>query len=215
MRQSRRSPDRYGCDADACAVKHRTVGASAHGLRTAARAIARGAVVAYPTEAVYGLGCDPRNAAAVRRILQIKGRDESKGLILIAAEFAALEPFVEPLDADSMAAIQVTWPGPNTWLLPARADTPRWLTGRHDTLAVRVTAHPLAAALCRTWERTGGCGALVSTSANRSNRPPVRTALGVRLQLGDGPDLLVNGPCGGANRPSVIRDGRSGRVLRG
>lgn len=192
-----------------------SVGASPHALRIAARSLVRGGVVAYPTEAVYGLGCDPRNAAAVRRILAIKGRDESKGLILIAADFSALESFVECLDADSMALIRATWPGPNTWLLPARADTPRWLTGAHETLAVRVTAHPVAAALCRAWERIGGSGALVSTSANPSNRSPARTALGVRLQLGAAPDLLMNAPCGGADRPSVIRDGRSGRVLRG
>jgi L-threonylcarbamoyladenylate synthase len=190
------------------------VGSSPHGLRTAARAIASGAVIAYPTEAVYGLGCDPFDAAAVRRILAIKCRAEDKGLILIAADFDALAPFVEPLDPRRMAEIQSSWPGPNTWLLPARPDTPSWLTGSHDTLAVRVTAHPVAAALRRAWSRLGG-GALVSTSANLSGREPVRTVLGIRLQLDAAPDLVVTGRCGGNARPSTIRDGRSGRVLRG
>ncbi|MGB5733076.1 MAG: Sua5/YciO/YrdC/YwlC family protein [Thiohalocapsa sp.] len=217
MKRHRPRPKRRRFDPGARTTGDRSgiVGTTAHGLRIAARAAGAGAVIAYPTEAVYGLGCDPCNATVVRRILAIKGRDESKGLILIAADFSALEPFVEPLAADAMAAIQRTWPGPNTWLLPARAETPSWLTGVHDTLAVRVTAHPVAAALCRAWGRSGGSGALVSTSANRSARPPVRSALCVRLQLGDAPDLLVSGPCGGADRPSVIRDGRSGRVLRG
>lgn len=191
-----------------------SVGTTAHGLRTAARVIAAGGVVAYPTEAVYGLGCDPLNPEAVRRILAIKQRDEAKGLILIAASLDALLTFVEPLHGARMREIQATWPGPHTWLLPARPDTPGWLTGAHDTLAVRITGHAGAAALCRAWSKIGS-GALVSTSANRSGRPPVRRALDVRLQLGAAPDLLVNGPCGNRSRPSTIRDGGSGRVLRG
>ena len=191
-----------------------SVGTSPHALRTAARVIAAGGVVAYPTEAVYGLGCDPLDANAVRRILAIKQRGEDKGLILIAADFGALRPFVEILDDERMAEISSTWPGPNTWLLPARPDTPRWLTGTFDTLAVRVTGHAGAADLCRAWANFG-CGALVSTSANLSGRPPVRTALHVRLQLHDAPDLIVAGPCGRHPRPSTIRDGRSGRLLRG
>ena len=203
----------HGASGRACGggvgVLNGFVGTTRHGLRRAARAIAAGAVVAYPTEAVYGLGCDPLNAPAVRRILEIKQRGEDKGLILIAAHFAALRPFVEPLDAARMDEIASTWPGPNTWLLPARAETPRWLTGVHDTLAVRVTGHPIAAALCEAWG-----GALVSTSANPSGRPPARSALDVRRQLGEGPELVVVGPCGGEARPSTIRDARSGRVLR-
>lgn len=199
----------------------RSVGASPHGLRVAARAVAAGAVIAYPTEAVYGIGCDPLDAAAVYRLLAIKNRDEAKGLILIAAHFDALAPFVEPLDAARMAEIQATWPGPNTWLLPARPETPPWLTGAHDTLAVRVTAHPVAAALCQACARSSaqsatheGGGALVSTSANLGEHEPSRTALGVRLRLAGAPDLIVTGPCGGDRRPSTIRDGRTGRILR-
>lgn len=153
----------------------------------------------------------------------IKQRDITKGLILIAADFDALVPFVEPLDDTRMAAIQATWPGPNTWLMPARPETPPWLTGAHDSIAVRVTAHPVAAALCRAHARlTSGsgslwgsrAGALVSTSANLSNRQPSRNALGVRLQLANAPDLIVTGTCDVNARPSTIRDARTGRVLR-
>ena len=178
-------------------------------LREVARAVAAGAVIAYPTEAVYGLGCDPCNARAVRRILEIKRRPEHQGLILIAADFSQLEAFVEPPDASVMRRIWPTWPGPVTWLLPARSVTPRWLTGRHDTLAVRVTAHPLAAALCRA------AGALVSTSANRSGHPPARSALQVRLRLDGDVDDILAGDCGGRAQPSTIRDGRTGEVIRG
>jgi L-threonylcarbamoyladenylate synthase len=194
-----------------------SVGTTPFGLRQAARVVSRGGIIAYPTEAVFGLGCDPLDADAVLRILHIKGRDIDKGLILIAADFGALLPYVEPLDATRMVEIRASWPGPNTWLLPARAHVPSWLTGSHDTLAVRVTGHPVAAALCRACARCGthiGSGALVSTSANRSGLEPARTALGVRRQLGSGPDLLVAGRCGIHPKPSTIRDGRTGRVLR-
>ena len=179
-------------------------------LRAAARAVKSGGLIAYPTEAVYGLGCDPRNEEAVRRLLALKRRPMHKGLILIAASFEQLEPFLQPLTQANRARLAATWPGPHTWLIPTRPDTPRWLRGRHETLAVRVTAHPLAAALCRA------CGhPLVSTSANRSARPPARTALAVRQQLGAALDYLLPGPTGGAAQPTAIRDLRTGNLVRG
>ena len=180
-----------------------------HRLRLAARVIADGGLVAYPTEAVYGLGCDPWNRAAIMRLLAIKRRDPAKGLILIAALPDQLAPFVCALPPERMAEILASWPGPNTWLLPVRPQTPDWLSGRFDTLAVRVTDHPLAAGLCR-----GYGGAIVSTSANVADRPPARSAFGVRRSLPGGTDLILAGACGGADRPSTIRDGRTGRVLR-
>ncbi|MCG6861940.1 MAG: threonylcarbamoyl-AMP synthase [Chromatiaceae bacterium] len=180
-----------------------------HKLRLAARCIEAGGIIAYPTEAVYGLGCDPWNSDAVRRLLVIKRRPEYKGLILIAADFTQLEPFVEPLEKARMQAIFATWPGPVTWLLPARAETPNCLTGRYSTVAVRVTAHGLAAALCRSAD-----SALVSTSANISDRPPARTPLQVRLALGSLVDLVLPGRCGTRTQPSTIRDGRTGVMVR-
>jgi L-threonylcarbamoyladenylate synthase len=179
-------------------------------LRAAARVVKFGGLIAYPTEAVYGLGCDPRNEAAVRRLLALKRRPMHKGLILIAASFEQLEPFLQPLSASDRARLAATWPGPYTWLIPARPDTPRCLRGRHDTLAVRVTSHRLAAALCRA------CGyPLVSTSANLSGHPPARTALAVRRQLGSNLDYLLPGPTGGAAQPTEIRDLHTGRRVRG
>lgn len=178
-------------------------------LRGIARCLRTGAVIAYPTEAVYGLGCDPRNPSAVRRLLTIKRRPLHKGLILIAAEFEQLQPFVEPLTEAERAQLAATWPGPVTWLLPAKPRVPPWLRGRHTTLAVRVTAHPVAVALCRAF-----AGPLVSTSANLSGRPPGRNVLIVRRQLAAMVDYVVPGSVGGAARPSEIRDLRSGRVIR-
>jgi L-threonylcarbamoyladenylate synthase len=178
-------------------------------LKRAARIVSSGGVIAYPTEAVFGLGCDPVNEAAVRRLLAIKQRSPAKGLILIAADFTQLQAFLKPLESTHQARLWATWPGPVTWLVPAKNTVPTWLRGRHPTLAVRVTAHPLAAALCRIWG-----GPLVSTSANRSGRSPACSALAVRRQLGRQVDYVVPGSVGGAKRPTEIRDLLSGRVIR-
>jgi L-threonylcarbamoyladenylate synthase len=173
------------------------------------RLLRRGGVIAYPTEAVYGLGCDPRNRAAVQRLLALKRRSWKKGLILIAADFSQLQPFIRPLSAAVRARIMPTWPGPVTWLLPARSDVPRWLRGQSSKIAVRVTAHPPVVRLCRAFG-----GALVSTSANRSGQPPARQASEVRRQFGAELDYILPGATGGRLLPSAIRDGLSGEVAR-
>lgn len=177
--------------------------------RAAQKVLARGGVVAYPTEAVYGLGCDPANATAVERLLQLKHRSWRKGLILIAAEFDALRPWTAPLTPEMEARVTATWPGPVTWLLPAAADCPPCLRGEHETLAVRVTAHPIAAALCRAWG-----GALVSTSANPAGEPPARAADEVRRRFPEGIDLVIEGAVGGLTGPTPIRDARSDTTVR-
>lgn len=178
-------------------------------LEPACRALAAGGIVAYPTEAVFGLGCDPASEAAVMRLLTLKQRPASKGLILIAHELAALAPWLAPLDDLMRARVEPTWPGAATWLLPAAPDVPAHVRGQHDTLAVRVTAHPIAAALCRAWG-----GPLVSTSANRAGDAPARDADRVRQIFGDDVAIVVDGPLGGLDRPTPIRDGRTGRTVR-
>lgn len=182
-------------------------GAAAYDAAVAA--LRRGGIVAYPTEAVYGLGCDPANAEAVARVLKLKQRPERKGLILIAADEAALQPWLAPIDAATRARIHPTWPGPTTWLLPAADDCPVCLRGEHETLAVRVTAHPVAAELCRAWG-----GALVSTSANLSGGNPVRDADAARELFGTDVEAVVEGAVGERERPTPIRDARTGRTLR-
>ena len=181
---------------------------SPHRLHLAARVLREGGVIAYPTEAVFGLGCDPLNRDAVMRLLAIKRRPVEKGLILIASTFDQLLPFVVLPRPDLQQQLDASWPGPVTWLLPARPDTPRWLRGTHASLAVRVTAHPGAAALCNAFG-----GPIVSTSANILGRPPARTPLQVRLRC-PGVDLVVNGPTGGLRRPTEIGDAVSGARIR-
>ena len=178
-------------------------------LRMAARVLRAGGVVAYPTEGVFGLGCDPLDPDAVRRVLALKGRSARTGLILIAADYAQVRPFLLPPGKQLGRRLRGDWPGPVTWVLPAAAGVPGWLTGGRDTLAVRVTAHPLAATLCRTFGR-----ALVSTSANRSGAAPARSALAVRRLFGEAVDLILHGPLGNLRGPTPIRDGTTGGLLR-
>lgn len=177
-------------------------------LTQAVSALRAGQVIAYPTEAVWGLGCDPYDEAAVRRLFALKGRSEAKGLILIAADIAQIEPWLAALTPAQREAAHATWPGPYTWVVPAPA-APRWLRGDHDSLAVRVSAHPGVQALCRAWG-----GPLVSTSANRSGEPPLADAEALREAFGEGLGFILPGALGGDAKPSEIRDAVSGAVLR-
>lgn len=182
-------------------------------LSQAVRHLRRGGVIAYPTEGVFGLGCDPLNERAVAEILALKGRAASKGLILIAADFDQLLPFVSPPPAPVvLERILDSWPGPVTWILPAAPCVPAWLTGGRRTLACRVTDHPIAARLCRAFGRS-----LVSTSANPSGRPPAKSLLQVRRYFGRlrGRPLVIPGSLGGLEGPTPIYDALTGRCLRG
>ena len=176
-------------------------------IRRAARVLDDGGVIAYPTEGVYGLGCLPDDYAAVSRILEIKGRDPGKGLVVIAATLAQVDDWIElpPNPPDLSSSIDK----PVTWILPATDAVPWWIRGEHAGVAVRLTAHPVANALC---EAAGS--PLVSTSANVSGHPPARNPYILRRQFSRLVDCIVPGRCGPAGSASEIRDLVSGKVLR-
>jgi L-threonylcarbamoyladenylate synthase len=180
-------------------------------LAKAIKALKVGEVIAYPTEAVFGVGCDPDNSQAIALLLALKQREKSKGLILIAADYQQLLPYVDDraLSAAQMQLLQQSWPGPVTWVLPARAGLTDWLTGQFDTIAVRVSDHPLVQQLCRAYGKP-----LTSTSANLSGLPACRTAAQVRLQLGEQLNVILDAPTCGRNNPSEIRDIRTGHIFR-
>lgn len=178
-------------------------------IKKAARIIQAGGIVAYPTEAVYGLGCDPLNLETLLELVAIKGRNLSKGFILIAAEIMDLLPFLAPMSEDIYARVAATTQSPVTWVLPADSTVPELLTGGRDTLAVRVTAHPVAAALCRAVGFP-----LVSTSANRSGHTPARNAHAVRHVFGELIDFVLPGSVGPLTQPTPLRDGVTGKILR-
>jgi|GEM_PF-17220 len=180
-------------------------------LNPCVAALRAGGVVAYPTEAVFGLGCDPRNRAAFDKLFALKQRPPTQGVLLIGADFDQVAAYID-LAATPRAAIeraQATWPGPHTWIFPRAADVPDWIAGGHAGIALRVTAHVPAAQLCRAFG-----GALVSTSANRHGEPPTRTAADVRAAFGDMLDAILNAATGGLERPTPIRDAISGESVR-
>ena len=167
-----------------------------------------GGIIAYPTESCFGLGCDPKNRIAIRRLLKLKGRPQHKGLILIASNLRQLMPYMAPVDKTQQQQIQASWPGPHTWLVPATKNCPPWLTGDHNTIAVRVTAHRPAARLCRS----AGM-ALVSTSANHSGCKPARTARECCRLFGTQVKIIC-GHIGRQRKPSTIQDLKTGKLIR-
>lgn len=176
--------------------------------RLLAAYLKRGGVIAYPTESCYGLGCDPRNRRAVQRILKLKQRPQRKGLILIASHYQQVARYLQPLKPVGQQKLQAEGAQAVTYLMPVKPSCPRWLRGEHDTLAVRLAAHPFAKSLCRSAGR-----ALVSTSANRSGGKPAKTCAECRRLFGKRVWVL-RGRVGKRKQPSTIRAWSDGRIVR-
>lgn len=179
-----------------------------HGTAALHAYLARGGVIAYPTESCFGLGCDPRHPGALKRLLRIKGRGASKGLLLLADRVERFRPFIRPLEPATLSHMKRLWPGPVSWIVPASTACPPLLTGQRETVAIRVTAHDAAARLCR---RLGM--ALVSTSANKSGRQPAKTAAQCRRIFG-ARVRVIEGRIGLRRRPSTLIDLATGKILR-
>ncbi len=169
-----------------------------------------GGVIAYPTEAVYGLGCDPFNLQAVEKLFHVKQRPVQKGLILIAASVEQISSYVELKGRSWEVEVLASWPGPMTWVLPvkATANLPDWITGGRKTVAIRVSAHPTVQALCNEFGQP-----IVSTSANLSKQEPARSCAEIK-QLFQESVWCLEGELGELSQPTQIRDALSGQVLR-
>jgi L-threonylcarbamoyladenylate synthase len=178
----------------------------------AVSALREGRVIAYPTESVWGLGCDPWNEQAVLALLRLKQRPVEKGLILIASDIEQVEPYLAQLTTQQRDVVLASWSDAveqaSTWLVPVTLDTPSWISGEHSQVAIRVTKHKQTQALCRSFGKP-----IVSTSANPSGEPAAINALMVRQYFQD-QVFILDGETSGAKQPSVIRDVETGRVLR-
>jgi L-threonylcarbamoyladenylate synthase len=168
----------------------------------------RGGLIAYPTESCYGLGCDPDNRRAVHRILKLKQRPQNKGLILIASDYCQVARYLQPLTMDEQHKLVSAGAQSITYLMPVKPSCPRWLRGAHDTLAVRLTAHPFARQLCRSVD-----SALVSTSANRSGQRPAKTYAECLRRFGKKVWVLP-GRVGKRKKPSTIKVWGDGKIIR-
>ncbi|WP_133405438.1 L-threonylcarbamoyladenylate synthase [Parashewanella tropica] len=170
-----------------------------------------GGIIAYPTEGVYGLGCDPDNVDSIERLLQIKQRPWEKGLIIVASDFAQLDDYVDftQLSTDQIEKVKSHWPGAVTQIMPAHASVSPKLRGQFDTIAVRISAHPTVIELCNSLGKP-----LVSTSANIAGEPPAMSGEEIEAQFSEQVDALIEGELGGRKQPSTIIDARTGQVLR-
>ena len=168
-------------------------------LNRFAHALSQGAVFGYPTDTIWGFGCHPLFASSVARILQIKNRSPDKGLILLSSSLEYCLTYVG-LDSEQLEPVHRATDHPTTWLVPASGECPAWIRGNYPTVAIRITNHPLLEFLCERLQAP-----VVSTSANRSGKSPVRNAVQMRKQFGDELDFIVSGFATGSNRPSEIK----------
>ena len=174
-------------------------------------ALNQGGVIAYPTESCFGLGCDPDNEQAVEKILEFKQRPKEKGVILIASDYSQLTRYIDDkaIPQDKRYQVFSHWPGPFTLLLPIKKGVPDFLTGQFDTLAVRVTAHPIARELCRRFGKP-----IVSTSANLSGQDSAKSAQEVANVFGTQLDYILAGSIGASDKPSTIINPLTQEVFR-
>jgi len=178
-------------------------------LQQATHALREGGIIAYPTEAVWGLGCNPENEAAVMRLLNLKHRAVEKGLILVAANIEQFAPYLTEITAEHYEQLQASWPSFQTWVVPTSQVVPHWLRGNHSGIALRVSAHPIVRELCQSFG-----GPLVSTSANPSTQPAALNIEQVEHYFSDQLAFILPGDVSGAGAPSPIIDIITGKPLR-
>jgi len=177
-------------------------------LRQAVNLLNKGGVIAYPTETVYGLGCDPLDFNAVTHLCEIKQRSLDKGLILIASTIEQILPYVS-ISRAALKPLTQKQTRPTSWVIPASDHCPTWLRGKHNGIAVRICTHPVARQLC---DLAGY--PLVSTSANISQQPVASTPLAIQQTFMGNIDLIIHDECGHQAAHSVIKDLISHKVFR-
>jgi L-threonylcarbamoyladenylate synthase len=176
-------------------------------LDDARACLRQGKILAYPTEAVYGLGCDPFNQQAVDKLLVLKQRNADKGFIVLIANWDQLAPLIAQVSDEILQVVSDTWPGPVTWVFPKSSRIPSSISGLHECIAIRMTAHPLARELCIN-------GPIISTSANLSGCEPAHDLASLYGQFPFGVDVFLDGSLGGLSQPSQIYDALSRHRLR-
>jgi L-threonylcarbamoyladenylate synthase len=169
----------------------------------------QGAIIACPTEGVWGLSCDPLNQQAVQRLLALKKRSVEKGLILITDNWENAKNWMDLSAPNLWKKIQLKTERPTTWILPASPIVPSWIRGEHTSIAVRCIQHPVAQSICAAFGSP-----LISTSANLSGESPCLTLTDVEQQFGNQIDYIVPAKTQGINKPSQIVEALTGKILR-
>lgn len=177
-------------------------------INQAVKVLHEGGIIAYPTEGVFGLGCDPFNETAVLRLLKIKQRSVEKGLILIASSWSQAKDLVK-IDLYKNCAIKPSSKNPVTWVFPAAKKVPHWVSGRFSSVAIRVTLHPIAKKLCQKFG-----GPIISTSANVVDKNPARNVKQLSKQFVRAVDFIISGRIGSLKKPTEIRDVKTNKLIR-
>jgi len=176
----------------------------------AVMALRNSGVIAYPTEAVWGLGCDPYNQKAVSKLLELKNRPVDKGLILVAADVSQLGDLYFNLPNSLQNQLLQPRQHPTTWLIEDDFNiVPSYIKGQHSAVAVRISAYPLVQQLCESFDAM-----IVSTSANPSACSPALSLEQCQSYFDLNIDCYVDGALGDNDKPSQIIDLSSGLVLR-
>ncbi|MCH9644291.1 MAG: threonylcarbamoyl-AMP synthase [Gammaproteobacteria bacterium] len=178
-------------------------------IKAAAQALRQGKIIAYPTESVFGFGCDPFNHDAITSLLQLKNRPFYKGFILVAADWEQVESLTQQISPMLLWQIQNTWPGPITWVFPASHEVPEWIRGNNENVALRISDHPIIQEICKVYG-----GPIVSTSANVSGEIPTANYNTTKMAYGDKVAYIVPGETGGLSKPTKICDAITGDILR-
>jgi L-threonylcarbamoyladenylate synthase len=187
-------------------------------MSDAASVLLAGGLVAFPTETVYGLGADACNAAAVTRIYSVKGRPADHPLIVHVASMDGLGDWARDVPTYAIALARDYWPGPMTLIVPRSDLAGDFVTGRQDTVGVRVPAHPVALGLLEAFAVAGGKG-VAAPSANRFGNVSPTTANAVAAELGDylanGDQILDGGACDVGVESTIIDcTGDTPKILR-
>ncbi|MGQ0810569.1 MAG: L-threonylcarbamoyladenylate synthase [Nitrospiraceae bacterium] len=172
-------------------------------IHAATQVVADSGIIAFPTESFYGLGVNPMDAQAVARLCSIKSRPSGKPILVLIGDPGQLSSLISQIPPAARVLMEQLWPGPLTIIFPASNLLPGMLTGDTGTIGIRLTAHPLTAAVLRR------VGPLTGTSANRSGEPPGQTPEEVQAQLGSEIDLILDGGRSPGGVPSTVIDARS------
>ncbi|MFK8011538.1 MAG: L-threonylcarbamoyladenylate synthase [Marinicellaceae bacterium] len=183
-------------------VKDKLINQAVDSLKT-------GGTIVYPTESVYGLGCNPFDEEAVNGLLSLKQRHVSKGLILIASHIQQILPMIKPSNSNDLARALKTWPGHHTWIFPKTKLVPDWVSGEHNSVAVRVSNHPIVIKLCNKYNSP-----IISTSANISEQNTLKTIKEIRSVFGNRINYYLDAPTGTEKKPSTIHLAHSDAIIR-
>ncbi len=182
-------------------------------IRPALEALRAGAIVAYPTETFYGLAVDPENELAVAALYALKRRSRKKALSLLIPEREFLPSIVDSTPAPYQKLIHRFWPGPLTLIFKKKKNSLSFITGEDDSIALRISSHPIAAEFCRQWGR-----AITATSANASGEPELLTAESIAALWGDRVACILDGGMTtGAPGSTIVcceEENKSCRIIR-